>query len=96
MVKQETAAAAPKEKPKAKRTILSPAERAAKLRADAAALEAKVAEQAKGKIKAQEERVAQLQGQVDDRQKKLDAAKAELVELRTAAGEEPVEEPAES
>jgi len=77
------------------RTVLTPAQRIAKLKAEAEALEKREADRAKGKIQAQEERVAQLQGQVDDRQAKLDAAKAELAELRKAAGIED-EAPAES
>lgn len=92
MAKQETAA--PKAEKKT-RTVLTPAQRAAKLQAEAEALLAREADRAKGKVKGQEERVAQLQAQVDDRQAKLDAAKAELAELKKAAGIED-EAPAES
>lgn len=83
MPKQDTATTKAETK---KRTVLTPAQRAAKLQAEAKALLEREAEKAKAKIKGQEERVAQLQSQVDDRQAKLDAAKAELEQLKVAAG----------
>lgn len=94
MTKDTTKQAQPKAEPKT-RKVLTPAERIAKLKAEAEALEQREAKRAADKIKGQEERVAQLQSQVDDRQAKLNSAKEELAALRKAAGQED-EAPAES
>lgn len=86
MGKTSTSTQAQPTEEKKTRKVLTAAERIAKLKAEAEALEQREAKRAADKIKGQEERVAQLQSQVDDRQAKLDSAKEELAALRKAAG----------
>jgi len=73
-------------KPAKKRTILSPAERAAKLRAEAAALEAKVQERAKGQLAQAEANVVTLTERRDAAQAKLDDAITIVNGLKELAG----------
>lgn len=80
------------EKPAKKRTILSPAERIAKLKAEAAALEAKQIEKAKGQLAQAEANVTTLTERRDQAQAKLDDAITVVNGLKVLAGqtEEPV------
>lgn len=73
-------------KPKAKRTILSSAERIEKAKADLAALELKEQGKAKAKLGANEEALAKAEAAVTKAQAKVDELKAERLVLQELAG----------
>lgn len=73
-------------KPKAKRTVLTDAERIAKVEADLAALRAKAAAKAKGKVTQLSERLAKLKAGRDELDKKITALEAEIKAASELAG----------
>lgn len=77
--------AAPKAEAKT-RTVLTPAQRIAKLKAEAEALEKREQDRAKGKLKEAEARVTQLTEQRDKAQAKLDDAVTVVNSLKELAG----------
>lgn len=83
MPKQETAETKAETK---KRTVLTPAERIAKLKAEAEALEKREADRAKAKLVEAEARVTQLTEQRDRAQAKLDDAITVVNGLKVLAG----------
>jgi hypothetical protein len=87
---------ATEEKPAKKRTILSPAERIAKLKAEAEALEAKEKERARGKLAQAEENVKVLTERRDQAQAKLDDAITVVNGLKVLAGETEESAPADA
>jgi chromosome segregation ATPase len=74
------------EAPAKKRTVLTPAQRIEKLKAEAEALEKREAQRAAGKVAQAEANVTVLTERRDQAQAKLDAAEQELHDLRRAAG----------
>jgi hypothetical protein len=71
---------------KQKRTMLTPAQRIEKLKAEAEALEKREQDRAKGKLKEAEARVTQLTEQRDKAQAKLDDAVTVVNSLKELAG----------
>ena len=84
MAKQETAA--PKAEKTKTRTVLTPAQRIAKLKAEAEALEKREADRAKAKLGEAEARLTQVKEQRDKAQAKVDAQEKVVAELKAAAG----------
>ena len=91
--KQAQTTPAPEEKKT--RTVLTPTERIAKLKAEAEALEKREADRAKAKLGEAEARLTQVKEQRDRAQAKVDDQEKVVAELKTAAGIED-EAPAES
>lgn len=91
MPKQEKTTATPEVKEKKSRTVLSPAERIAKAKAELEALEAKEKAKATAKVDAKQAELDKLKAKREDLDTKILGVEAELVQLKELAGITPTE-----